>query len=390
MTFFERLQRVMRSAWLVVLLFLPAVGVLGQPAQPRALGAPVSELAETSGAIRFVRELRDGRVIIAQSGESPLLVVDSAFQRVTPLGRRGPGPGEYLNPSAIFTTGDTIWVVDGATRRVTSLSMELKLLASVSLQPMFTRDSLVWNVPLGLDTRGRFLVRTHHLRDLGRFAVTQDSVSLVWLDRDSQRPGFLARLRQVPVYGLRGFRVTPSGDTIAALAIDPFTADDAAALTEDGRAVVLRASPYRMEWPGTSGNTKFGPAIEYEKVSITSADRATIQRAHVKSRAAAEGALAQASPRAKIEWAESRWPATKPPFLAIVRPSPRGEIIVQRLRQSTKADTALFDFLSDKTGKLLFQLDLGMRGRLVGVGAKYLYVLRLDEDDVEFLGRYRY
>lgn len=361
-----------------------------QSAQPRRLGAPVTELGELSGSVRQVRELRDGRVIVSQSGESPLLVVDSAFRRVTTLGRRGAGPGEYLNPSTIFERGDTIWIVDGTTRRLTSLAMDLELLASISLQSVFARDSLIWSVPLGIDERGRFLVRTQHMRDLGRLVQNQDSISLFWLDRKTPGPTLLARLRQVPIYSLRGIRVSPSNDTTTSLAIDPFTTDDAAALALDGRAVVLRASPYRLEWPSASGKPVVGPTIEYQKIEITGVDRAAVQRAHTQVRASLQRQVEQSSSRTKIEWAESRWPPVKPPFVGSVRSTPRGELVVQSLRPAAKADTALYDFLSSRTGRRVFQLDLGIRGRLVGIGANYLYVIRLDDDDIEYLGRYRY
>lgn len=368
--------------------FFPAV-VSNLSAQSRGLGAPVSELGELSGSVWQVRELRDGRVIIAQSGDSPLVVVDSAFRSVKTVGRRGAGPGEYFVPSAIFETGDTIWVVDGSTRRLTSLTKDLKLLASVSLQTVFSRDGLAWSVPLGMDASGRFLVKTKHLRDLARFAQNQDSTTLYWLDPKIQGATPVARLHQVPIYSVRRFQVTPSKDTIASLAIDPFTADDAAALTGDGRAVVLRASPYRLEWPRVDGKAVIGPTVPHEKIKITDADRATVQSAHSRVRASLQRQFAPSS-GTKIEWEESAWPKVKPPFVGSVRATPRGELVVQLLRQSTKSDTALYDFLSDRTGRRVWQLDLKMRGRLVGIGAKYLYVVRLDEDDIEYLGRYRY
>lgn len=353
------------------------------------LGTPVSELGELSGSIWQVRELSDGRVIIAQSGDSPLVVVDSAFRSVKTVGRRGEGPGEYLVPSAIFETGDTIWVVDGSTRRLTSLTKDLKLLASVSLQTIFSREGLAWNIPLGMDAGGRFLVRTQHLHELARFARNQDSDTLYWLDPKSQGATLVARLHQVSPYRVRRIRITNSKDTIASLTIIPFAADDAATLTDDGREVVLRASPYRLEWPRINGKPKTGPTVPYKKVKITAADRAMVESTSSGVRTALEAWFAR-SPGTKIEWKNTVWPKTKPPFVGPVRATPRGELVVELSRESTELDTPLYDFLSDRTGRRVWQLDLKMRGRLVGIGAKYLYVVRLDEDDIEYLGRYRY
>ncbi len=88
------------------------------------------------------------------------------------------------------------------------------------------------------------------------------------------------------------------------------------------------------------------------------------------------------------------WPATKPPFAGggamsgSVWAAPNGDVWVMRQRAAKdKVPTAdVFDARARLIGKVAFP----ERTRLVGFGAKAVYLVRVDDDDLQYLQRYRY
>lgn len=60
----------------------------------------------------------NGSLYVAQSHEATVVVLESDGTLVRRIGRRGQGPGEFLAPAGLGWLGDTLWVVDAASRRV--------------------------------------------------------------------------------------------------------------------------------------------------------------------------------------------------------------------------------------------------------------------------------
>lgn len=117
-------------------LFAPP-GAEAQPA-PRAVtytppGAPV-EIGARVAPIRFGEALefdwivdivpvRDGGLVVANSGTSSLHFIDRTGRVLRSVGSRGGGPGEYQDVGGVSVLpGDSIVVWDGILRRVTVLS----------------------------------------------------------------------------------------------------------------------------------------------------------------------------------------------------------------------------------------------------------------------------
>lgn len=92
-------------------------------AQPQltigGLDAPESQqLFEIAGA----RRLPDGRIAVADGGSAEIRIYDAAGTLLTVHGRRGEGPGEFMQPRlAGVTAGDSLVVYDGNLRRVSIL-----------------------------------------------------------------------------------------------------------------------------------------------------------------------------------------------------------------------------------------------------------------------------
>ena len=67
--------------------------------------------------------------------------------------------------------------------------------------------------------------------------------------------------------------------------------------------------------------------------------------------------------------------------------APNGTLWVER--PVNAGAPALYDVLSP-TGSLLYRVTLPTRSRIVGFGPSGIYAVRLDEDDLEFLERFRF
>lgn len=86
-----------------------------------AEGEPAYELHRASDAIA----LRDGRIIVANSGSSELRVFDSAGVYLKSIGRQGSGPGEFRGTITLFPhAGDSLVVYDNGNGRLSVFTAE--------------------------------------------------------------------------------------------------------------------------------------------------------------------------------------------------------------------------------------------------------------------------
>jgi len=67
--------------------------------------------------------------------------------------------------------------------------------------------------------------------------------------------------------------------------------------------------------------------------------------------------------------------------------TPAGEVWVERTRKAD--DPAPVYDIFDRAGRLTGRATLRPRSRIVGFGRGAVYVVRTDEDDLEYLERYR-
>ena len=97
------------------LLGLALLAVPSPPQQPPLgrLGAPEVEFSEPFSAVTSVRELRDGRLLVAGARDKMLHLVDLRAGTASKFGREGAGPGEYGIPqSLVALPADTTLLFD--------------------------------------------------------------------------------------------------------------------------------------------------------------------------------------------------------------------------------------------------------------------------------------
>jgi hypothetical protein len=83
------------------------------------------------------------------------------------------------------------------------------------------------------------------------------------------------------------------------------------------------------------------------------------------------------------------WPEYLPPFLgaSLVAFAPDGLLWVQRTTPA--GQPATFDLI-DGAGKVAQRVVLPKKSRVVGFGSGTVYVARSDDDDLQYLQRYRF
>ena len=107
----------MRTPYALALLAVAALPVAAQ--QPtRTLAKPLAEHSEPFSQIAAIRELKDGRLLVVDSRDKLVQLVDLTAKTATKVGREGSGPGEYGLPTQLFALpGDSSVIFDPLNQR---------------------------------------------------------------------------------------------------------------------------------------------------------------------------------------------------------------------------------------------------------------------------------
>ena len=380
------------SAIVVVLL-----GLLPQ-VPTRTLATPEVEYRHPFSEVEGVRELRDGRVIVIDSRERLIHAVDMKAGTATRIAREGQGPGEYGIPLRIFAfPGDSTAVYDMANAgRPLLIAPDGTVGGRLSLAA--ERSSL--DSRSATDARGRLYSEVRSAPP--RVAGVPDSIGIERLDRSTGKRDTIARVygRIVsPLLPASG-RVLPSGggETEARLAarvaragqIPPFASRDQWAVAPDGRVAVVSVEPYRVRMISANGMRTVGPALETGRVPVTDAlkDRWRADaRRPVPTLVFSGGGQTSATSRPPRFVEPAEWPEVLPAFLdRAVSFAPDGMLWIQRAVSAGSPPTV--DVI-DEAGKLAFRVVLPKDSKLVGFGRSSVYLVRVDEDDLQYLQRHR-
>ncbi len=350
------------------------------------LTTPDASLAEPFSSVAGLRELSDGRVLVSDRLEQALRLVDFASGGLEEIGHTGQGPGEYRMPGELLALpGDSTLLVDLGNMRISMVTPDGRLEGSESL----VRSDGIFMFPRGVDAKGRI-----YFDVTGTLSMTPgslpDSFAIVALDRAAQTIdtiGLLAReqIRQVRSGG-QGFAFSGPG-------MAPFQPADAWAVGPDGRVAVALGVDYRVEWLMRGGERVAGPVVEYEPVRLTDEDKEAwadrmSQGAAVMVMGGSGGSGSGRTmniPRPDVD--EMEWPDVKPAFpRGAVNVTPEGEAWVERYVVFGEPET--FDVF-DASGRRVRQVVLPEGRRFIGFGDGTLYAVRVDEDDLQWLERYR-
>ena len=366
---------------------------------PRPLGKPDAEFAEPFTSLSGIRELKDGRVVAIDGRDKIVQVVDFKGGTGTKVGREGSGPGEYAFPSRLVPLpGDSSGVYDMLNSRLLVVLPDGKAGPFITIErpsqpgPGGGTVRIGGSAPRYADGKGRLYWTGQAFSEPrpGQPPKVADSLPILRYDRGTKKIDTLAWVRpakeNVQTSGGGGRMEVRMG------VANPFSPRDEWAVAPDGRVVVLRAPEYRVEWYGPSGkgataSIPFTPIKVTEKHKQDWRDSRKQQTALMVTVENGRQSVRTGPPPADAP-DPGNWPELLPPFLEnSVFVAPSGEVWVNRTRQAGD-DAPKFDVL-DANAKVVKQVVLPRKTRLVGLGAGTAYVVRIDEDDLQYLQRYR-
>ncbi len=370
-----------------ILLLAAALHAQGKPAVV-TLSKPAAELADPFDMVAGVRELRDGRVVVADVFAKTVSVADFASGTVTQVGREGQGPNEYQFPRGVIALpGDTTLVPDPIQRRFFRVGPDGKAAGNIPFP-----EKLGGMVSFrGADQQGRLYLQGSPFAfgggtmQVNPQAQVPDTVPVLRWNRATNALDTIARIKG-PNLGIK----VSGGQAARSIMIrqEPFAPQDDWAVTGQGVVGIARVGDYHVDWVPASGKAVAGPAVRYQPVKVGAADKEEILKRMRNPRGRmtiTRGGPAPGSAPPPQE-PEVNFPESKPPFVEnATLAAPNGQLWVRRSMPAGSAPT--YDVF-DASGALVKQVVLPAESRVVGFGAKSVYVARSDADDLQYLGRY--
>src|SRR5688572_1185091 len=126
---------------LVTIAALSVTTVAPAQVPVRTLSTPSARLAEPFAVVAGLREISDGRVIVVDSREISITLVDLKSGSTRPLSRVGQGPGEFLVPLHVHAlAADTTFVLDMLGRGQGVMIVRDSVVGELPKYPQWSRD----------------------------------------------------------------------------------------------------------------------------------------------------------------------------------------------------------------------------------------------------------
>ncbi len=351
----------------------------GASASTLAVGGPVDSIDGEFDRVSSVRELADGRVIVADMIADRLYLVDWRSGTVSQFGTKGRGPGEYVEIGRIFPVRGDSSVLEDPTIRRWLVMDGARIGAPLNSTAKYTVDLFL----AGVDSLGRYLeVSPHAFAKLpsGRMVRIRDfadTLVAVLVHRTGASRDTVTTLRG-SYRGHAEARKVSGGVAMNYFFYARLRTEDQALLFPDGWLAVARSDPYAIEWFPVHGRAAVHRTLPLDTVRVDDA-----QKRHAMDR------TWNAATRTLFDPEEMPgWPKVLPPFERdALLAFPEGWLGIVRTPDA-RVRQCYLDVIG-RNGALLFRFELPDAERVVGVSARYVYSVRLDADDVEHLVRRR-
>jgi hypothetical protein len=367
------------------------------------------EISEPFTRIAGTVELRDGRVLVSDSQEKEIWLVDFKGDSRTQVARSGGGPTEIQAGALLAGASDSAVYNDLQQRRL--------LVFSPAGVPVATRSSggdrtdpiaaLTAMQLRYVDASGRLFGQTTGVNMPSMSSIEAstnpaavmptfaDSVQIQRLDPGTGMTDTIARIRNMTVAAAPKMEMVGGAMKFTMRAPDMRPVDVWTGLP-DGRVAILRDGIYRVQFVRPGGAVTQGPPIPHKPIPLTADEkraamdsiRAALARMNQQiGRAMANaGASAAKAPKMDFEVLEPvSWAATKPAYIGMSA-SPDGRLWVNTPLPFTDKSSQ-YDVL-DGAGALIARVRVPSGETVVGFGRGFLYTTRLDADDLMYLRRY--
>ncbi len=336
--------------------------------------APVSaESVVGYTSITSVRELGDGRVLVTDPREGRVEVLDFFTGTATPVGRRGAGPEEWSSAVAVWPLGtDSSLQSDPLARRWVFFSGDR--VAAVQTGESLPNE-LGRMLIYGADSLGNVL--SFHQPEIRELGASADSASILIVRRASGRVDTVGRLLSAP-----GVLV---GSNVRAVSRPALAVGEQAAMFVDGWIAILRLRPYRVDWRSPDGSELRGAPVEVTDPPLTESDRSLYIRDHQTFIASVD--KMPPGMRDLARRAVSDFPSTLPPVQPFALVAGGDGLLYVRRTKSADLPMPILDVV-DRSGVRCARIQLAVGERLQSVTQRWMYVVVIDEDNVERVRRY--
>jgi len=368
---------------------------------------PVSvqaEYEEGFGYLSAVRELPDGRVLVADPLGQILAAIDLKTGAMETWGREGGGPGEWKQPDAVFALpdGQTL-LVDLGNGRLSTIADDGTFLETYPIARgggnagggrrgggaaggrRMVMSSPTMLLPRVIDSKGGIYFSARS------FGSPNDSTTVTRATLESQETTAYGKVKP------QEMRQSSTGAGNVQITPLPMTARDDWAAGTDGTLVYVRSDGYYLEIVRPDGSTVRGPEQDVDLLRPSDDDKvaylerqssAGIQmQMSMNTDGERQMSMARGGGRGgdpdinQLEW-PSRMPAFRAGSTAV---APDGRIFVGRMVHA--GDPSLFDIF-DQNGKLVGHTEFGPNTSIVGFGANgVIYITEADMFGLQWLKR---
>ncbi|MEO7999880.1 MAG: hypothetical protein ABI852_20670, partial [Gemmatimonadaceae bacterium] len=255
-----------------------------------------------------VRELADGRLLVAEGGRaSRLVVADFQTGVVKAIGAKGQGPGEYTLLFGIYALPSDSTAIIGNDRWL------------VLSGDRITQTTAGGDVSVsGFDALGQALV----MLSGGPFFADSSSLALKSRQRDGMPKTTLAVVR-VANFAESGYPPPPERKDGGIFAYNgPWMGKEGAQLFLDGWLAIVRQNPYRVDWRSPDGKWVNGAPLKVPVVAVTNREK----QAFMQRMADASGAALKDASSFAV------WPKRIPPYTLgmVLVAAPDGKLLIPR------------------------------------------------------------
>lgn len=353
-------------------------------AQVVKLSQPTATLNESFAFVRGARELASGQLIVADWVENRVVIADFSTNSVRRLMREGAGPQEVRLPSGMVRLrGDTTLLYDDGNNRSHVLGPD-----GHSVRTIVAEEPGRGGIR-GVDATGAYLYAIPSWAE-GPNALPDDSVRIVrWKAPATSAPPVVA-----VVQGTR-YRKDRSPALQPRLPMVGYAAQDSWLVAPNGALVVVRATPYHIEFRSPSGAPVIGPSYAVTRKAVTMDDKKRFVREFSDGSAVSGrgpgGGVGHAPKVSDAEVARmastAEWAEQFPPFdaSAVLAGADSRIWVGAPVLPGASPRYDVFD----QTGKRVMQVELKPGRRIIHVGARGVYAAIEDDDGVQTIERYR-
>src|SRR5688572_11904756 len=231
-------MRTVRSHLVVAFVAFGVNDAIAQEPRRISLTPANASLDEEFSNVSWVRELRDGRLIVTDGRDGRVVAADPRTGTVEQISRRGQGPNEYPRALPVWSVGGDSsamvdsprrWLMFAGTRVVATLAPDAPAVAAMR------------GIARGADEVGH-VYSADFIPGGGR--PIGDSTALIRVARATARVDTLTRLRAL----VPRRTSAPDKSGFFSFSLPTIAAADEAVPFADGWVAVVRAEPYHVEW----------------------------------------------------------------------------------------------------------------------------------------------